>query len=112
LPQVAERALAGTDVTSADKLAGKGDQQSLRGSGTPARAGTGTRQCGRLSERVRQVNNVESGDIGRAPVPDFTKPVDFGEWAAKYIKWGRQEGQPPRVRVLVRLLEMATGTTL
>jgi hypothetical protein len=65
----------------------------------------------RLSERVRQVNKVEDGEIGPAPVPDFTEPVDFGEWAAEYIKWGRQDEQPPRVRVLVRLLAVVTGTT-
>jgi len=57
------------------------------------------------------VRNVESDEIGPAPVPDFTKSVDFGAWAAEYIKWGQQEGQPPRVRVMVRLLEVVTGTT-
>jgi hypothetical protein len=57
------------------------------------------------------MNKVESNEIGPAPVPDFTKPVDLGEWATNFIKWGHQEGQPPRVRVLVQLLEVVTGTT-
>ena len=56
------------------------------------------------------MTSAKGGKIGSVPRPGCTKPVDFGEWAADYIEWGSQEGQPPAVRVLVHLLQMVTGT--
>ncbi len=49
------------------------------------------------------------GEIGPAPVPDFTRPVDFVKWAMGYSKWHSKDGQPqPRVRMLVCLVEIDT----
>jgi len=57
------------------------------------------------------VTSAKGGKFGPAPRSDFTKPVDFFAWAADFIQWGSQKGQPPRVRQRVRILQMFTGIT-
>jgi hypothetical protein len=54
------------------------------------------------------VTSVEDGRIGPAPLHDFTRPVDFGTWA-DFIKWGRQKGQPLRIRIPVGIPQLVTG---
>ncbi len=62
-----------------------------------------------FEREVRQVDNAMEGEIGPAPVPDFTRPVDFVKWAMGYSKWHSKDGQPqPRVRMLVCLVEIDT----
>ena len=58
---------------------------------------------------THHVTSVEDGRIGPAPLPDFTRPVDFGTWAADFIKWGRQKGQPLRIRIPTGILQLVTG---
>jgi len=60
---------------------------------------------------THQVTSVNGDKFGPAPRPDFTKPVDFFAWAAHFISWGSQKGQPPRVRRRMRFLQMFTETT-